>query len=177
MPVLRFLFFLFPALLVAACATAPTSDIKVRTEVDPKANLAGYHSYAWLGSAGILNDPDRTWKPVSFDIDAVVRGLIDEQLQKKGIMPASGQPDLLVGYALGIDMKALEIKQDPKTKFTTLENVPKGALVVVLVDADTGYTIWAGEAVANIRKERKDDEEARQRLAYAIRKMFSEMKR
>jgi len=50
----------FSALLVlvlVACASPLTQDIKVDAEADPKANLAGYNTYAWLGSAAILNDP------------------------------------------------------------------------------------------------------------------------
>ena len=44
-------------LLSAACATAPTSDIKVETEAAPGADLTAYKTYAWLAAAKIVNDP------------------------------------------------------------------------------------------------------------------------
>ena len=42
---------LIGALLLVAGCTSVTKDIQVETDVDPKANLAGYTSYTWLGSA------------------------------------------------------------------------------------------------------------------------------
>ena len=158
--------------LLGGCATELTSDIEVNTESDPKANLSAYKTYTWLGSAGILNDPQGLWKPPGFDVDTEVRKLIDAQLQSKGITKSDKEPDLLVGYVVGIDMDAMELKQNPEKRFETLKNVPKGALVVVLIDADTGFPIWVGEAIANVRN-KGSDEEALKRLSYAINKMFS----
>ncbi len=163
-------------LLLSACASSLTRDIEVHTETDPKANLAAYKSYAWLGSAGLLNDPQGLWKPKGFDVDREIRKLIDSRLQAKGMVRAGNQPDLLVGYVLGIDMDALELKKNPKTNFETLHNVPKGALVVVLVDADSGFPVWVGEAVANV-KTSHSDAESRKRLDYAISEMFSQLPR
>ena len=88
-----------------------TSDIEVHTEADPKSNLSAYKTYAWLGSAGILNDPQGLWKPPGFDVDTAVRKLIDGQLKTKGISQSDKQPDLLVGYVLGIDMDAMGLEQ------------------------------------------------------------------
>ena len=159
-------------LLLGGCASRLTSDIDVHTESDPKANLSAYKTYTWLGSAGILRDPQGIWEPPGFDVDAEVRKLIDSQLKAKGITESDKHPDLLVGYVLGIDMEAIELKKNPEKNFDTLKNVPKGALVVVLVDADSGFPVWVGEAVANIRH-KSSDEEALKRLKYAISRMFS----
>ena len=159
------------ALLLGGCASQLTSDIEVHTEADPKSNLSAYKTYAWLGSAGILNDPQGLWKPPGFDVDMTVRKLIDGQLKAKGISQSDKQPDLLVGYVLGIDMDAMELKQNPEKRFETLQNVPKGALIVVLIDAESGFPVWVGEAIANIRN-KGSDEEAMKRLNYAISRMF-----
>ena len=56
-------------LLLSGCATIPTDDVKIVSEADPKAKFSGYKSYAWLGSAGVLLDPEGKWKPADFDLD------------------------------------------------------------------------------------------------------------
>ena len=63
--------FLF--LSITACTSPLVKDIEVDAEADPKANLAGYKTYAWLGSAAILYDPKGRWEPPQFDADADFR--------------------------------------------------------------------------------------------------------
>ena len=64
-------------LFITACASPLTQDIEVDADADPKANLAGYKTYAWLGSAAILYDPKGRWEPPEFDADAEIKFLID----------------------------------------------------------------------------------------------------
>ena len=90
-------------LLVAGCASV-TKDIKVETDVDPKANLAGYTSYTWLGSAAILYDPEGKWEPPEFDADTEIKFLIDRELRAHGLSESMSNPDLIVAFAAGIDM-------------------------------------------------------------------------
>jgi hypothetical protein len=157
-------------LLFAACATAPT-DIKVSAEADPKVNLSGYKTYAWLVSAKILNDPEGKWEPPQFDADAEIKWLIDRELRKRGIMEVTTNPDIIIGYAAGIDMEALELKENPETKMIMVENAPKGALALVFIDASTGFPIWAGVAEADIQENPSMDL-VRKRLDYAVSEMF-----
>ena len=58
-------------MLLTACTSTPTKDIKVDAEADPKASFSGYKTYAWLASAQILFDPDGQWEPRNVDLDAV----------------------------------------------------------------------------------------------------------
>ncbi len=157
-------------LLFAACATAPT-DIKVNAEADPKVNISGYKSYAWLISAQMLNDPAGKWEPPQFDADAEIKWLIDRELRKRGIMEVTTNPDIIIGYAAGIDMEALELKENPETKMIIVENVPKGALALVFIDASTGFPIWVGVAAADIQENPSTDL-VRKRLDYAVSEMF-----
>lgn len=176
------MFFRYSILLVAAflfavgCASTLTSDIKVETETAPKANLKGYKTYAWLGSAEIVSDPKGQWEPPAFDADAEIRHLINAAMRKKGISEVTENPDLLVGFAAGIDMAALELKEDPESKMQKLQNVPKGALVVMLVDPATRYPVWVGEAIADIQQ-KVSTEDVKKRLEYAVNQMFKQMKR
>ena len=164
------------ALFMAGCATSMTKDIQVEAEVDPKANFKGYQSYTWLGSAAIVYDSAGRWEPPQFDADAEIQFLIDRELRKRGMVEDSAAPDMVVAYAAGIDMDTLRIKVDPKSNIRTLENVPQGALTVVLVDAETGVAIWAGQATAEVKQD-PDQETVKKRLDYAVKSMFKKLPR
>jgi hypothetical protein len=73
-------------------------------------------------------------------------------------------------------MEALELVENKESKLQVLENVPKGALVVVLLDGTTGIPVWAGAAVGNVQQEISSDD-VRKRLDYAVTQMFKLMKR
>ncbi len=162
-------------LVTTACSTL-TQDIKVDAEADPKANLAGYKTYAWLGSAAILYDPRGKWEPPEFDADAEIKFLIDRELRKRGIKEVAVNPDMIVGFAAGIDMEALELVEDKESKLQMLKNVPTGSLVIVLIDGASGNPVWASAAVADVQQEISSDD-VRKRLDYAVTQMFKLMKR
>jgi hypothetical protein len=168
------LLFGFVGMLLAGCSSTPTKDIAVEAQADPKANFGGYKTYAWLGSAAILNDAYGQWEPPAFDADAEVRYLIDRELRKRGMLQNSVDPDLTVAFAAGIDMDALDLKVDPKTKIDVLANVPQGGLLVLLVDDQSGFVIWAGAATADLQ-ESPDTKTAKARLEYAVKKLFRKL--
>lgn len=163
-------------LFVTACATALTKDIKVDTQSVPDANLGAYKTYAWIAAAQILNDPDGQWEPRKFDADAEIRFLINEQLRKKGMTEVDRNPDMLVAYIAGVDMAALELKEDPKQEMEVLQNTPKGALSVMFIDTATAKPVWAGVAVGNVKVERSA-EDSKKRLNYAVAEMFRKLPR
>jgi hypothetical protein len=160
--------------MLGGCANQNTSDIVIDTDSDPKANLAGYKTYAWFGTAAVLNDPEGNWNPPDFDAGAEIGFLIDRELRARGMIESQSDPDLLVMYGVGIDMENVEFKIDPDSEMEELANVPRGALAVILVDADTSLAIWAGVATAEM-KQNPDSEIVRQRLDYAISSMFRQM--
>ena len=161
------------ALLGAGCATV-TKDIKVDAETRPGTDLTRYKTYAWIGSAQIINDPRGQWEPPKLDADAEIRWLIDRELRKRGMTEVNRSPDLLVGFAAGINMEALELVKDPETKADSMRKVPKGALVVVLADAATRVPLWLGTATADLQ-EKPDVEMAQKRLDYAVTRMFEKI--
>ena len=163
------------SVFVAGCASV-TKDIRVETEADPKANISGYSSYSWLGSAAILSDPEGKWEPPQFDADAEIRFLIDRELRARGMTESSANPDLIVAYAAGIDMETLKIEVDPESSLQTLTNLPMGALVIALIDAKTRVAVWAGVATAEIQKN-PEQEVVKKRLDYAVTSMFKKIPR
>jgi len=170
----KFIFTLVTLFLISGCASSVTKDIMVETDSDPKANLSGYTSYAWLGSAAIVFDEKGQWEPPQFDADAEIKFLIDRELRDHGMTEDSVNPDLVVAYAAGIDMDSMDIKADPESGIEALENVPAGALIVIMIDADTGLAIWAGIATADIQ-ESPTAETTKQRLDFAVSEMFSKL--
>ena len=163
-------------LLLAGCVNSVTKDIVVDTEADPKISFAGYSTYSWLGSASIVYDPEGQWEPPQFDADAEIKFLIDRELRKAGMTEAAGNADMIVAFAAGIDMSLMEIKIDPESNLSKLENAPMGALTVILIDANTGLATWGGIATAEVQQS-PDQETIRQRLDFAVSSMFKEFHR
>ena len=173
----KYLFILFGVmLLVSGCASNMTSDIVVETEADPKVNFKNYSRYTWLGSAAIVYDSEGKWEVPQFDADAEIKFHIDTELRVRGMTEDSLDADLVVAFAAGIDMDSMELGIDPESNLTTLENVPLGALTIILIDARTGHPIWAGSATAEIQ-ERPGEEDIKKRIAYAVRTMFKQLPR
>ncbi len=168
--------FLFALMLISGCTQVPTKDITIEAQLDPKANFSAYKTYAWLGSAAILNDSSSQWEKPGFDADAEIKFLIDRDLRGRGLSESSTAPDLIAAFAVGIDMDALDLKLNPESKMNTLENVPQGGLVVVLVDSNSGFLIWTGVATGEIQQD-ADAKMMKARLDYAVTQMLKKLPR
>jgi hypothetical protein len=158
---------------ITGCATFPTDDISIETEADPKVNFSGYKTYAWLGSVGIVKDSEGHWEPPSFDADAAIVSIADEVLSKRGMSKSDSEPDMVIAYALGVDMEALKVKQNPNTKLSSLENVPQAGLVMIMLDPETQFITWIGIATAEVKN--LDSETTRKRLEYAVKNMLKDL--
>ncbi len=168
---MRFSYAALILLLITACSTAPTKDIEVDATADPKVSFSGYKTYSWLAAARLVYDPEGQWEPQDVDIDAEVQRMINNELRKRGFVQAENNPDMLVAYTTGVDMTSLDLKQNPETNEKLLENIPRAALIVALIDANTGYVMWLGEAVGEVQQE-ADANTVRARIEYAINTMF-----
>jgi len=159
---------------VTSCATL-TQDITTETHASPDVDFSIYNTYAWAGSAQIVFDPIGQWEQPTLDTDEEVKYNINQQLRDKGLFEAQSQPDLLVAFAAGIDMAYLELKEDPTSHKQVLINVPKAALVIALIDAKTGYTVWLGFAEGDVQKQ-QSIENIRARIEYAVKEIFKPFK-
>ncbi|UCC55214.1 MAG: DUF4136 domain-containing protein, partial [Gammaproteobacteria bacterium] len=162
---------LFFCILLTACAAQLTKDIEVTAKQRPGFDPTRYKTYAWLDTAQIVNDPLGKWEPPDFDADAEVTRLVDRELAKQGISRTTDNPQILVTFIAGIDMIALQLREDPEKGKETLQSIPRGALVVVLVDAVSRERLWVGVAGSDVGKQ-PDSTAVRRRLDYAITEMF-----
>ena len=147
---------LIMALVAVACGSAreplpgvvagtpePTEQATAapEAEADPTIKFSGYKTYAWLGSASIVYDPAGKWEPPQFDADTEIKFLIDSELRKRGMSEDTTNPEMIVVFAAGIDMAAMREEVDPNSNIAALQNVPQGALTVVLIDSLTGVPV------------------------------------
>ena len=166
---------LLGAVVLAGCmSTSSTKDIQIDSAADPKVNFSGYTTYDWLGSATIINDPEGQWEPPGFDADSEIIFLINRELRARGMSETTSKPDLIVTFAAGIDMEAMELQVEPETKIESLVETPTGGLVIALVDAETGFIIWTGLAVGDVL-ETPDLATSKARLDYAVKALFKQL--
>ncbi len=156
--------------VTSSCATL-TSDIEVESHANPDVNYDSYKTYAWAGSAQIVFDPVGQWEQPTLDMDEEVRFVINRELRNRSINQVDRNPDLFVAFAAGIDTTILELKEDPNSDKKVLTNVPKAALLIALIDADTGYAVWLGYAVGDAQQQQTIDN-IRKRIDYAVSEIF-----
>jgi len=158
-----------------SCASTPTSDIKVHSAADAKANLAAYKTYAWDLNAGVLRDRTGVWVPKDVDTQSEVQFLIDKKLRDRGMTVVQESPDLIVSLLIAADVQEVEqMKNKHGDAVAGLDPVGKGALLVELLDSHTGKTIWLGAAEGDIRGS-TSVEVGKQRLAYAVDQLFERL--
>ncbi len=163
------------AVLLTSCATTPYSDIKISTEADANIQLSQYKTFSWLASAQVVYDPKGQWEPANVDIDSELEWLIGRELRNKGLAQVGKDPDVMIAYMSGVDMTATEFIKDAEQKLEILENAPKAALVVVIIDTATGNPVWGGVALGDVHADRSASN-IRSRLDFAVKEMFKEMK-
>lgn len=166
-----FLSFIVTAALIASSCATLTSDIEIETHDNPAVDYDSYKTYAWAGSAQIVFDPIGQWEQPTLDTDEEVRFVINRELHNRAILQVEHDPDLLVAFAAGVDTSLMELREDPSTKEKVLTNIPKAALVIALIDAQTGYVIWLGYATAEVQKQ-QTIENIRARIDYAVSQIF-----
>jgi PBP1b-binding outer membrane lipoprotein LpoB len=160
--------------ILTGCSSIPTDDITVEADSAPGFNLASYKTYYWLGSISAISDSYGQWKPPGFDTDVEIQRLIAQELGVKGLTETESNPDVFAIFLAGINMDALEGKIDSKLKSITISNIPKGALMIGLVDSKTEELVWAGVAQAEIQED-IPAETVKKRLDYAVSEIFKKL--
>ncbi|WP_415408003.1 DUF4136 domain-containing protein [Sulfurovum sp. CS9] len=154
-------------MIVGFSGCTSTSDIQVEAMKSEKVNLDGYKTYEIIEGSGIVDGTKRT---DNLDVNAEMQQMINTELAKKGKTLVTKDPDFYVAYAAGTDMEAVKEKLDDAGK-KTIENRPEAAMVLILIDAETGVII--GISTAEGEAKSLPAKESKERLNYAIKKMLS----
>jgi hypothetical protein len=155
-------------LLLASCATR----YDIRSQAAANANLASYHTYAFMAKPGTDKDGykslttqtleravnremyARGYTPaaVGSEPDLVINFNIKEKDKVQGDSPGVGYawgfgygPRWGYGYGLGLD-----------DYYNGIQTVTEGSLVIDLVDRVRNEVVWSGTAVGQITKKSLD---------------------
>jgi len=156
-------------MIVGITACVSTSDIQVEKAKSEKVNLDGYKTYQFIEDSGIVEDTRNTTIQKTMNVTEEIEQMINSELAKKGKVPVSKNPDFFVAYLGGADMDAVKSKLDKNGK-EVLEKSPEAALVLLLVDADSGSIIWMSTAEGEAKGGSADD--VKKRLDFAVKEML-----
>ncbi|MCH2110916.1 MAG: DUF4136 domain-containing protein [Polyangiaceae bacterium] len=165
------------SLQAVACAKVDYSDIQTQAKVDPDADLSRLKSFAWLGGMSVLEDPQGYWVESGLDLNEEVQGFIKNELRKKGFTETLNSPDAFVSFLIVNEVhELLELQRSRGSQMPTLVGIGQGALLIELVDAKSGRTLWIGAAVADTQSNRSESA-VRARIEHAVKSIFEEMPR
>jgi len=156
-------------MIIGITACVSTSDIQVEKAQSEKVNLDGYKTYQFIEDSGFIAEKGKTPALKNMNISDEIEQMINSELAKKGKTPVSKDPDFFVAYLGGADMDAVKSKLDKNGK-EHFEKSPEAALVLLLVDADSGSIIWMSTAEGEAKGGSTDD--IKKRLNFAVKEML-----
>jgi len=158
-------------LLMGINGCVQTNDIEVESVNNEKVNLKAYKTYQFLDDSGIVKeDKNGKLQRSNSDVAALVEEIINEQLQKHGKKPTAKDPDFLVAYVGGSNKDAVVAKLDERGR-QIVEKKPAAALLIMIVDADTGEILRIATAEGDLKN--LPLEKKRERIEYAVKKMLA----
>lgn len=162
--------------LSAGCAKGSTSDIKSQFVAAPDFDASTYTTFGWAAGAVVSKDPLMAWSDSELDFFEETKFLIDEKLRQRGLT-VSNEPELYVSFLLLNDTKQLkEVEAERAGELPKLAGVGEGALVIEIVDAKTGITVWLGAVTAETDSSR-NTETKKKRLRYAVEELLGKLDR
>lgn len=146
-----------------------TSDIQVENAHSEKVNLDGYKTYQFIEGSAFEEDISKETLTQDKAVSAEIESLINSELTKKGKVAVSKDPDFFVAYLGGTDREAVKKRVNKEGK-EVLEKSPEAAMVLMLLDADTGDIIWMSIAEGDEKPGSKKYQS--ERLKFAVKKML-----
>lgn len=149
-------------LFLAGCATPP----EVRTQTAANANLAAYHTYAFMPKPGTDKDGYKTLKTQSLE-----RAVDREMLARGYALVAADQAELLINFNVK-EKDKVEGDVGPTAGFgygwgrhygygygfgfddyyNGITTVTEGSLMIDLIDRSRNEVVWSGTAVGELTK-------------------------
>lgn len=155
----RWLLALLVLVLISACATSP----RVSTDMDPRADLSRYQSYAFYEPLAMEESGYSTY------LTEQIRTSIRRQMDARGYRFDPVNPDLRVNFQ-GIVRERTDVYSFPRSDFgyfynyrahryvgypiwydqTQIRTYTEGTLTVDLVDAQRNHLVWTGSAIGRV---------------------------
>lgn len=147
------------------------TDVKTQSVTAKDAKLGEARTYAWMGAMGAVQDSLRMWSVKGVDVSAVTKNFIDREFRSLGY-EESENPELLVGFLILDDLKVLEtIRRERGKGLPELRGVERGALLIEVLSARSGKTLWLAVATAESDPNR-DLDTIRKRLQRTVERLF-----
>ena len=158
-------------------STAPESTVKVDDiqffkSTDPSVDVNSFKTYAWVSMEGAIRDPNGEWSAPDLDLPKEIAFLVDRELRGRGMTEVKENPEVLVAYAVVVDMAAQKLLQDKDNNMNIVATVPQNALFVAFVDPTSGEAVWIGAAGGEVQPN-PTVELVKGRLDYAVTKIVS----
>jgi len=166
---------LLAALFLASCQSAEekaaANSLMITSTANPSLRVPATGTYSWMDGSVIVADPR-----LSDEVYPILLSEIERGLARRGYRRLiAGRPDLLVGVvaALAGTLDDEEIRLAYGLDSTWLpdalskEEYEQGTLVLDVVDARTGHSLWRGAVHAAAKFERPADER-RERIERAL---------
>jgi hypothetical protein len=155
-------------LMLAACATHPV----VRSQAATNANLASYHTYAFMAKPG--TDKDGDYKTLTTQS---LERAVGREMLLRGYAPAAlGQADLLINFNVK-EKDKVEGDLGPSAGwgygwgrrygygygfgfddyYNGITTVTEGSLMIDLIDRTRNEVVWSGTAVGELTKKVLDN--------------------
>jgi len=148
------------------------ADIQFFTASDPAVDVSTFQTYAWVAMEGALRDPNGEWSAPDMNVAKEIAFLVDRELRARGMTEVKENPDVLVAYAVVVDMEAQKLLQDKDNNMNIVEKVPQNALFVAFADPTSGEAVWVGAASGEVQPNPSVDL-VKKRLDYAVTKIVS----
>lgn len=125
---------IFVCAFLAMGRVAVSQDVKYN--YDPTVNFAKYQTYEWVSLP--TAHPDQL-------IDKEIRRDIEAQLADKGLVPATGTPDVQVGYQISVDQERQWNSWGTFGMATATSSIINiGTLGIDFFDPATKSLVWRG---------------------------------
>lgn len=145
--------------LVAACATAP----RVRTDMDPRADLSRYSSYGFYEPLAMEQSGYTTY------LTDQIRASIRREMDARGYRFDPANPELRVNFQ-GVVRERTDVYTMPRSDIgyfynyrhrsyvgfpmwydqTQVRQYTEGTLTIDLVDAARNHLVWTGSAIGRV---------------------------
>jgi hypothetical protein len=167
-------------LLLAGCA----SQMRVRTDFDPKADFSNYRTFAWMSDDPLIGADDESKSVSPLNRQRIVNA-IEAQLIAKGFQKAADRnsADFVLSYTVGardrIDLDSYPVPYrgpwtwgwPPYARDVDVTTYREGTLAIDIFDGRTRQPVWHGAATKRITEQ--DVARAAEQIPPAVRDILA----